>query len=379
MKLALIGPVYPYRGGIAHHTTMLGHALSQRHELLVISFKRLYPLWLYPGNSDQDPSQASLSITANYILDSLAPWTWWRAFHHIRRFQPDLVIIPWWTTFLAPMTAGLVAALQHVGVRVSVLIHNVLPHDPRLWDTWLTRWALGAGRMFITQTESEKNRLLALFPNVAVKVTPHPIYEMFTEQAIPQSIARQHLNIPADVPIALFFGIVRPYKGLKYLLDAMAQIRDRGGHIHLVVAGEFWESRAGYDQQIQDLCLSEHIHFFSHYIPNEDVGLLFSAANVLVAPYVAVTQSGVIKLALGFGLPVLTTRLGEMEELQAWVKTGQVRLVKPRDANALAEALMAGQSSGWMRDRLPQAAKTPPASTWNEFVTTLEHLAQAHL
>ena len=102
MKLSLIGPVYPYRGGIAHFTTMLVQELSEKCALQTISYKQLYPSWLYPGTSDKEPNQEAKHLDAEYLLDPLNPLSWWKTTRAILRYKPDAVIIEWWTTYLSP-------------------------------------------------------------------------------------------------------------------------------------------------------------------------------------------------------------------------------------------------------------------------------------
>ncbi|TLM99460.1 hypothetical protein FDZ73_21815 [bacterium] len=143
MKIVLVGPVYPYRGGIAHYTTMLAKTLQDAgHDVKVISFKRQYPKWLYPGQSDRDPSGEPLTVPASYPLDPLYPWTWTRTVSSICRDKPDMVLFQWWTTFWAPAFAVVAAMLKRRRIRVGFLIHNVIPHEARPWDKILAKMAL---------------------------------------------------------------------------------------------------------------------------------------------------------------------------------------------------------------------------------------------
>lgn len=339
MKFVLVGPVYPYRGGIAHYTTMLARTLAKRcSQLHVVSFRRQYPRWLYPGKSDRDPSQEPLRVNAEYLLDPFYPWTWWQTAHRIAEWKPDVVILQWWTTFWAPAFGTLAFLLRRRGVKVLFVIHNVMPHEPRPWDRWLVRLALRQGHHFLVQTGREKERLLSLLPQAQTTVAHHPVYDMFAGQRIAAAEAKQRLGLPADEPVALFFGIMRPYKGLRFAIEALTELRARGKTVNLLVAGEFWEDVQEYTRIIKQLGLSAQVKIDNRYILNEEIGLYFSAADVFVAPYVGGTQSGAVKMALGFGLPVVLSQSLSSAEL-ADETAHRLYWVDPTDVVALAEAI----------------------------------------
>jgi glycosyltransferase involved in cell wall biosynthesis len=337
LKIVVVGPVYPYRGGIAHYTTMLAQALSAEHTVKVISFSRQYPHWLYPGDSDRDPSHMAIRTEAEYLIDTLAPWTWWRTVQRIRGLKPGVVLLQWWSTIWAPVLWALAYLLRRRGLAPIFLIHNVLPHEVRPWDVRVTRLVFEQGRAFIVQTERERQRLLALLPDASAEIFAHPTDVLLSQTRLPQAEARRLLGLPPDRPVVLFFGIVRPYKGLRYLVEAVGLLRQRGQCFGLLVAGEFWEPVADYEAQIRQLGLEEQVRLENRYIPNEELNRYFSAADMFVAPYVDMTASLAVKVALGFGLPVITTFSDQALE-QAGPRVTQV---PPKDAPGLAEAIAA--------------------------------------
>ena len=340
MKCVLIGPVYPYRGGIAHYTTMLYRALlAQGDDVLLVSFKRQYPRWLFPGESDRDPSTEPLAVQdARYWIDSLNPLTWLVAFWRIRRWQPEAMVLPWWTTFWAPAWFVL-GALNRLCLRRPLVIvcHNVMPHEARKLDVLLTRWVLRWGTRYVVQSVREETRLAALLPGALIDVMPHPVYDMFAEGRMPKEEARIRLGLTPEAPVLLFFGIVREYKGLNDLLDAMPEVCARLEGAVLVVAGEFWEDKRACLERIERLGIADRVIIEDRYIPNEEVPVLFSAADVLVAPYRRVTGSGVVQMARGFGLPAITTVGSDGAPREAGAPAG--RGVPPGDAQALAAAI----------------------------------------
>lgn len=310
MKVALIGPVYPFRGGIAHYTTALYGALSSlEHDVLLLSFQRQYPTWLFPGDSDRDPSRSAQRIDdARFTLDSLNPLTWIAAFRQIARFRPDCLVLQWWTSFWAPLWLTL-ALLNRLALRspLHIICHNVVPHDARPVDRWIARQVLRQGDRLLVHSEVERARLLRLLPSATVAVALMPTDSSVDVQRIERTEARRLLDLPLDTTVLLFFGIVRPYKGLDRLLRALPRIGARAD-VLLLVAGEFWESRADYDALIAELGIGERVRIDDRYVPNEEITLFFSAADLFVAPYRRSSNSGALGLAASLGLPIVTTR-----------------------------------------------------------------------
>lgn len=374
MRFVLVGPVYPYRGGIAHYTTLLHQALgASGHEVLLVSFRRQYPRWLFPGASDRDPSRRPLNAAgACFWLDSLNPFTWLTTFFRMRRYHPQVLVLQWWTSFWAPVWFTL-ALLNRLWLRAPLvfLCHNVLPHDAHPWERWLARLTLGRGGRFIVQSEQERQRLCEILPQAAVDVVPHPVYAMFAGQRIDQAEARQRLNLPEQAPVLLFFGIVRPYKGLADLVEALPMVRETAPDIRLVVAGEFWEDKATYLARLRQLQLDDIVQIDDRYIPNEEVGLYFSAADALVAPYRMQTGSGVTELARGFDLPVITLAPG----LAAHDRGGRPDMTHSGDSRPamLAAAILTFLDQ---RDDQPApSAQVDETLSWYKIVAALEGAA----
>ncbi len=375
MRIALVGPVYPYRGGIAHYTTMLCRALRERgHEVLLISFQRQYPQWLFPGRGDRDPSEKPLHAEdARYWIDSLNPLTWLATGWRIGRYRPEVVVLQWWTTFWTPAWLVLGSALRLLARRPLVFIcHNVLPHEARLWDTWLARLVLGLGTRIIVQSSAERDLLSALLPDAQVAIVPHPVYDMFAAERVPRAEARRRLKLPVEGPVLLVFGIVREYKGLADVLTALPIIRERLGHVTLVVAGEFWDNKQPYLDQIKRLGIADSVVIEDRYIPNEAVALYFSAADALVAPYRRVTGSGTIQMARGFGVPVITTTCDGLTEEAA-------RVVPPADPPALAAAIVGFfQANGWLHSA-DAVTRHDARSPWDALVDQIVAVGKAEV
>lgn len=367
MKTVIIGPVYPYRGGISHHSTLMAQSLELAgHQVTVISFRRQYITFLYPGETDRDTSKYKLELPALYLLDPLYPWTWVKAASQIAREKPDIVIIQWWTPFWAPAFAALARLIQYKNILVVFLVHNVMPHETKFWDRWLCKAALSGGSQYIVQTEKEAARLKSLLPHARIVKTPHPIYAMFSgQQSITKKEARERLELSPFARVLLFFGIVRPYKGLRYLLETIALLRKSGREYFLLIAGEFWEDLNQYSAQIKNLGIQDQVKIFNYYIPNEDLPVFFSAADIFVAPYIDCTQSGAAKMALGFNLPIVISRCVVDETLS---QRSNVWAVPERDAQALADGIEAAFAN------IASGEACQPENDWNRLVQAIESI-----
>jgi glycosyltransferase involved in cell wall biosynthesis len=309
LKFCLIGPIWPYRGGISHNSALVSKALvDDGHEICVISFRRQYPKWLYPGKTDQDNSKNPLKAPAKYILDPISPSTWKKAAQQALSFGPDLVLIQWWTFFWAIPFAWISRYIFKKGIRVAYLIHNVSSHEAHPLDRIFTRLALSAAQDFLVFSSLEEQHLKKLLPKRRIAVTHLPVYSFENSSSHTKISARNALNLPVSDTILLFFGLVRPYKGLDFLLKALVGLKRKGLTPYLAIVGEFWKDKHYYIDFIGKSHIQDQIRIEDRYVPNEEADLWFRAADVLIAPYTAgVTQSAVASLALGYGLPMIIT------------------------------------------------------------------------
>lgn len=337
MKIALIGLTYPFRGGISHYTSLLCRELSKKHSVEFISLKSQYPRFLFPGKTQIDESQKPIDVENHPILHPLLPWSWIRAFFKIKTFAPDLVLFQWWHPYFAPSFGTLALLLKYGGqAKVVFLCHNVRPHEPTQMDSLLLRYAYKAPDHFIVHAESDLLLLKALKPQSRIVKTPHPTYEIFSssKRADPLQV-KKGLGIEGNT--LLFFGYIRKYKGLEYLLQAFPRVL-REIDATLLIVGEIYEGRETILEMIERSPFREKIRLVDHYVPNEDVELYFSAADVVVLPYLSATQSGIIQIAYGFNKPVISTKVGGIPEVVAEGQTGF--LVEPGNAEALATAIV---------------------------------------
>lgn len=333
----MIGPTYPYRGGISHYNTLLAQELAkQGHQVECLNFTRMYPSLLFPGKTQLDESEEHIGVPSERVLDSLNPLSWRKTGLAAANASPDLAVYHWWHPFFAPSYRGVAASLRRHrrSTRQVFICHNVLPHESSPVDRGLARFAYAAPDAFVVHSTLEEKKLEALAPSKPVRVHPHPSYDVFAGRPLGRERARRELKLDGDV--ILFFGYVRPYKGLRYAIEALAEVRRRRP-VMLVVAGEFYEPRSEYEALIDRLGLRDAVRVVDEYIPNEDVGAYFEAADLVVQPYVTATQSGISQIAFAFGKPVVATAVGGLPDIIDDGETGF--LVPPEDSIAIATAI----------------------------------------
>jgi glycosyltransferase involved in cell wall biosynthesis len=338
LRIALLGPLRPYRGGIAHFGDALHRGLEARgHEVAAFNLRRQYPSLLFPGRS-QYVDDASPESGPPRVLDSVNPLSWRSAGRAVAQSEPDAVVIPFWMPFFGPSFGTLARVVKRgSGAKVVALVHNALPHEPRPGDRALSRYFLRAVDACIVLSEAVERDLRALGFGGPIRRVAHPVYEHFGE-AMPRAAARAKLGLDAGAPTLLFFGFVRRYKGLHVLLDALPAAVERLPNVRLVVAGEFYDDEAPYRAQVERHGLAQHVRFVPDYIPEAEVGAYFSAADLVVQPYVTATQSGVAQIAFHFERPLVVTDVGGLAEIVPHGEAGLV--VPPEDPEALASAIV---------------------------------------
>lgn len=385
MKFAVVGPTYPFRGGVARHTTLLCRHLARRHDVHLVSFRPKYSGWLFHGLRGRDPSQKPLrpegdGLRCEYVLDPLDVISWRCAARSIWAEPPDALILPWWTSIWAPAWAYLASYSHRQRTPVIYVCHDVIPYDPIPGKAHLARLALRRGDAFVAQSQDQAQALKQLLKQTDIPIRCLPLPPFFVEwaKALPsRQQARQILGLPETQPVLLFFGLVRPYKGLADLLRALAQVRMELP-ARLVVAGEFWEDASVYHRLVHDLGLEEAVVFHNRYIPDEDALPFFAAADVVVLPYHHVSQSGIVALAHGLGRPVIATRVGGLPEMIAEGRTGL--LVPPGDPDALANAILRFYHEGLgpvFEAALANGGAPTRTGSWEVLVETIQGLVAA--
>ncbi|MFM8558439.1 MAG: glycosyltransferase [bacterium] len=343
-RIGLVGPLHPWRGGLAQYLQLLGEALEAHAEVRAVTFTRQYPDFLFPGTSQFDPDAPRPRFPTEALLDSIGPISWRRSAAHLERFAPGAVSLKWWMPFFAPAFASAVGPLRRRGTRVVLVCDNLVPHEPRFYDRAFTDWMLRNSDGYLVMSDSVERDLDRLKPGAPRRRVPHPFYAQFDRGRHTRESARAALGLEGDV--ALFFGYVRHYKGLDTLLTAWKRVRAERPGATLVVAGEFYERPEPYRELAAEV---GGVRLVDRYIPDDEVEALFRAADVTVLPYRSGTQSGVTHVAYALGSPVVATTVGGITET---VRDGETGLTcPPEDPEALARTLVRFFAEG-MRERM---------------------------
>jgi D-inositol-3-phosphate glycosyltransferase len=375
----LVGPFYPLRGGIAQYIGVLGQKLEEKgHRVKVLAFRKQFPRFLFPGQTQVEASKEYIHLESEAVFIPWNPLTWYRTYRSAKTGEAQALVFKFWMPFFAPGYAAVCALIHWFSkIRLIYIIDNVIPHEKRPGDRFFTRLAFRWVDGFIVQSEVVRQDLYKWFPRAKrrqVIFVPHPIYDSYSGSDLSREEARARLHRPSGEKLLLFFGLVRRYKGLDTLLEAMPEVVRSLGEVHLLVAGEFYEPEADYRQLIEKLGIAKHITLINQYIPNEDVSLYFRAAEVLVLPYRSATQSGVIQVAHHFAMPVIYTRVGGLPEVIREGETGF--LVEPERPAALAKAIVEFfqyRNSEALRLGLESARHR---YSWDNMIQAIEKLTQ---
>lgn len=362
MRVAIIGPVTPFRSGIARHTTAIACELARREnvDVSIVSFARQYPKFLYPGESEIDPdAQSPEGIEYDFRLDSMNPLSWRVAAQNALSGKPDLAVIPAWTFFLAPCLGFVARALRRRGVPVVMVVHNAEDHESAHWKTALSRFQLRQASRFQTHNAAIAADLQRLVPGIPVVIRPHPVYDDY-----PQPLGL----LPREASLELlFFGLVRPYKGLDIALRALAA--SGLDDVRLSVVGEFWQGRTETEALIRELGLHDRVELVPRYVSDQEAAEYFARCDALVAPYVSATGSGVLALAQWYGRPVIASDVPGLS--QSVIDGGTGWLFPVGDVSALAELLRAEVSRRSAQAMGPALQSVRNDLSWKHFADAI--------
>lgn len=372
MKIILVGTAYPLRGGISHYNALLYGELSRAHDVQIITFKRQYPEFLFPGKTQKETGGELMRVPSEELVDSINPFNWIRVGNEINRRKPDLVIFKYWLPFFGPCFGTIARrSKKNGGTKVLYICDNVIPHEKRPGDAAFTRYAFGPADAFIVQSDAVERDLNAFRPGSLYRKIPHPVYNIFGDP-IPKESARMALQLTAGRYL-LFFGYVRKYKGLDVLLRALAIAR-KDLDVRVLVVGEFYDDEQKYRQLIRELQLESAVTVNADYVPNDMVGQYFSASDAVVLPYTSATQSGIAQIAYNFDKPVIATDVGGLGEVVVDGKTGF--LVRPEDPAALAAAIVQYYHEQREREFVQHVQVEKKKYSWKSLAVAIEELAR---
>lgn len=376
MKVAMLSTFYPFRGGIAQFNASLFRALERQHEVKAYNFKRQYPDLLFPGKTQYVSGQDAADVIPNErMLDSINPLSWMKTGRKIAEWEPDVLVEKFWMSFFGPSLGTVNWRLRKKPAATLAILDNVIPHEQRFIDRPFTKFFLNQTDGFVVMSETVKKDLLSLKPDANYRVHPHPIYSHFGEPVAKEE-AREQLEVPQGKKVLLFFGLIRDYKGLDILLNALDMLPE---DYHLLIAGESYGDFGQYRDIIDSKKLHDRVTLLVRYIDDEEVPLLFSAADTCVLPYRSATQSGIMYIAFHFRLPLIVTDVGSLADMTRQYQAGLV--VERADSTLISDAIknyFTENLAPHFREQMKQFNKEYNWDTLAELITDFgEELKQA--
>jgi len=347
MKILLIAPAHPLRGGIAASSERLALAFQAAgHQVEILSFSLQYPAFLFPGTTQftDDPTPSDLQITT--ALNSINPLNWIILGKKYSQKQFDMVICRYWLPFMSPCLGTFLRFFKGK-TPIITLADNIIPHEKRIGDRQFTAYFLATCDAVVAMSNAVVEDARQFVPEKPIVFHPHPLYDTYGE-ALPQAKALQKLQLSPDYKYLLFFGFIRAYKGLDLLLEALADSRLANLPLKLIIAGEFYENPEKYEQLIQKYNLEQKLIRATHFIAADQVATYFSAADLIVQPYKSATQSGVSQVAYHFEKPIVVTNVGGLAEIIPHKKVGYVVEVQTEAiATAIADFFSKDKDINW--------------------------------
>jgi len=368
-KIVLIGPIAPFKGGISAFNTSLADELTRAgHEV--------HPIAWHNGEvgvprSEQIDASMPAQSSAQYLLKWYNPWSWCRAALCSASYRPDLLVAHWTLPEVAPIYAVINSIVKRLNpdTKIVYVVHNAKPHEPRVGSRFMQQVGFRNVSHFMVHANAEKKNLPKDIAHDRICIGFHPIYDRYLESSRSVKEGQENLQLTAwlnknaNLPVLLFFGFVKPYKGLELLLEALTMFVES----RLIVAGQVSPSCEYLRDQANKLGLSNRVFWLDRYIPENEVPEIFALADVIALPYRSGTQSGVASLALAFNVPVVATDVGGLSESIDSASIGYV--VPSGDAHAFAEALRRACSN---RSQLRTAiSNVKEAKSWTRYCEIL--------
>ncbi len=339
-KVVIIGPAYPLRGGgmATFNERLARQFIHQGFDTTIYTFSLQYPSFIFPGKTQYSDEPAPIDLDIKVRINSILPTNWVSVGLELKNRKPDIIVVRYWLPLMGPCLGTILRLVKkNKHTKVVCIADNIIPHEKRKGDKAFTKYFIKPIDAFIVMSEKVLADLKLFDDKKPVQLIQHPLYDNFGEK-ISKEIARKNIGINTTEKIVLFFGFIRKYKGVDILLDALALIKAQNTTLafKVLIAGEFYEDRKPFDEQIHRLGLEDSLILHTDFIPDSEVRNYFCAADVVIQPYRNATQSGVTPLAYHFEIPMIVTNVGG---LPALVPNGIVGLVAEPIAAAIAKKL----------------------------------------
>ena len=364
-NIIIIGPAHPLRGGLASYNERLAREFQQQgHTVTIYTFSLQYPGFLFPGTTQFSSEPAPEDLSIKIVINSINPFNWIKIGNQIKKNEPDLIVVRYWLPFMGPCLGSILRLVKKNNyTKIVCIADNIIPHEKRFGDNAFTKFFIKPIDGFITMSQKVLSDLNQFAKDKPAKYVAHPLYDNFGEK-ISKSEARKNIGIETEIPIVLFFGFIRKYKGLDILFDAINLLKkssEKSINIKFLIAGEFYEDRKHYDEQIKKLGIEDALILHTDFIPDSEVKNYFCAADVVIQPYRNATQSGVTPLAYHFEIPMIVTNVGGLPSLVPDYKVG---LIAEPDAESIAKKIKEYFSLGTAHF-IPALSEEKKKYSWN--------------
>ena len=336
MKICILGPAFPYKGGIASFNQRMAIELQKMgHEVDIYTFTLQYPKFLFPGKSQYSNDEAPKDLKIKRAINSINPFNWWILGRKIKASNYDLIISKFWLPLMGPSLGSIIRLGKAKHTKAIANIDNIIPHEKRLGDFPFAKYFTTAVDAFLVMSHKVEEDMNKFVNEQPVDYAPHPIYDNYGD-IISREAACKHLNLDPSLNYILFFGFVRSYKGLDLLLESFKIALKKDSSLRLIIAGEYYADKSFYTKLIEDLDLKDYIIEHGDFISNEEVKYFFCASDIVAQTYRSATQSGISQLAIHFEKPILSTNVGGLPETTIDKETGYLVNV---DQEEIAEAM----------------------------------------
>ena len=326
-KICLIGPSKKFFGGVSAYTIRLANALSAKRPVSVLLLRNLLPRFLYPGKDHVGRQDYCLDFKPGIRvfegMDWNSPWSWMQALRFLKREKPDIIILQWWTSSVAHLEL-LLLLINRWCIRAGIILEMHEIADPLEEGRIPLRWySRSTGRLITGRadavvvhsaaTRADAIRAYRLEKN-KVLVVPHGVYDSYFRE-YSRNTARKELGVTENF-VLLYFGLIRKYKGIPSLVQAFNNLPPAvAGDSRLIIAGEDWGDEKDLGRIIRASPYSRQITFQAGFVPDSAVPKYFSAADVVMLPYLRTSGSGVASLAMAYGKPVIVSDLESTRDM----------------------------------------------------------------
>ncbi len=370
MKILIVGPAWPYRGGIADFDERIAREyIKKGDEVEIFTFTLQYPSFLFPGKTQYSPDPRPEDLDIKRKVNSINPFNWIKVGRELKKKNADLLIIKFWLPLMAPCFGTIARIMKGNGkTKVVSILDNIIPHEHRPGDKILSKYFVSSIDAFIAMSKSVYDDLKSLNDKRPCLLSPHPIYDNFGT-AVSREEAIGSLGLNPSAKYMLFFGFIRDYKGLDILLKAVADERIKSSDIKLIVAGEFYNNSETYFEMEKELGLEGKIIWRTDFIADEQVKNYFCASDIIVQPYKTATQSGVTQIAYHFEKPMLVTNVGGLPEI---VPNGKVGYSVEPEAKVIADAINDFYSNGRYTEFVENIKEEKKKYSWDRMLENVD-------